>query len=102
MLFCRKKIDKQRRLEEFFTQQDQESRIVSPFFYDIDLMSNYDGLTFLIKLLLPRVQESLAAKLECLKMHGENMCFPGNVFDRQHAQRDPDESCFKDSENRRN
>ena len=60
------------------------------FFYDPDLLSSYDVPTFLLKLLLPRVQESLAAKLECREIH-EKMSIPGNVFDRQQAQRDSDE-----------
>ena len=60
---------KKRRLEDFLTQHDQESRTVSLFFYDPDLLSSYDIPTFFIKLLLPRVQESLAAKLECREMH---------------------------------
>ena len=46
---------KQRKLEEVRMQHDQEARTVSLFFYDP---------AFLIKLLLLRVQESLAAKLE--------------------------------------
>ena len=61
---------KQWKLEEFRTQHDQELRTVSLFFYDPDLLSSYDGPTFLIKLLLPRVQESRAAKLECREVHG--------------------------------
>ena len=48
-------------------QHDQESRTVNLFFYDPDLLSSYDGLT--IKLLLPRVQDSLAGKLECREIH---------------------------------
>ena len=60
---------KKRRLEESPTQHDQESRTVSLFFCDPDPLSSYDVPTFLIKLLLPRVQESLAAKLECREIH---------------------------------
>ena len=60
---------KKRRLEEFLTQHNQESRTVSLFFYDLDLLSSNDIPTFLIKLLLPRVQESLAANLECREIH---------------------------------
>ena len=41
---------------------------MSLFFYDPDLIS-CDVLTFLIKLLLLRVQESPAAKLECSEIH---------------------------------
>ena len=37
-------IKKQRRLGEFPTQHDQESRTVSLFFYDPDLLSSYDDL----------------------------------------------------------
>ena len=72
--------------------------------------------TFLIKLLLPRVQGSLAAKLECRKIH-EEMSIIGNFFARQHPRWDPDEvhidprnlatpsgiiSDFEDSEKTRN
>ena len=60
---------KRRRLEEFLAQHDQESRTVSLFFYDLDLLSSYDVFTFLIKFLLPRVQESPAAKLECCEVY---------------------------------
>ena len=69
MLLSRGKYWKQQRLEEFPTQHDQESRTVSLFFYDPDLLGSYDIPTFLIKLLLPRVQESLVAKLECCEIH---------------------------------
>ena len=61
--------EKQRRLEESLTQHDQESRTVSLFFCDPDLLSSYDIPTFLIKLLLLRVQESRAATLECREIH---------------------------------
>ena len=57
----------------------QESQTVSLFFYDPELLSRYDILTFLIKLLIPRVWEGPAAKLECIEIH-ERMCFLGNVF----------------------
>ena len=46
----RKNTEKQRRSEEFHTQHDQETRTVSLFFNDADLLSGYDGPTFLIKL----------------------------------------------------
>ena len=69
-------------------QYDQESRAVSllrdqvrrvqepleftedsKIFYDLDSPSSYDNTTFLIKLLLPRVPESLAANPECSEIH---------------------------------
>ena len=57
-------------MKEFPTQHDQESRTtVSLFFYDPDLLSSYDMLTFFIKLLILRVRESPAAKLECREIH---------------------------------
>ena len=59
---------KRKRLEEFPSQHDQESRTMSLFFYDPDSLSSYDVPTF-IKLLLPRVQEKPAAKLECREIH---------------------------------
>ena len=86
-----KTTEKQRRLEEFPTQHDQESRTVSLLFYDLDLLSSYDGHTFLITLLLLRVQESLAAKLECREIHERMWVFLKTFFDRQHARRDPDD-----------
>ena len=77
-------------MEEFPAQHDQESRTVSLFFYDPDLLSSEKRYTCFIKLLLPRVQESLAAKLECCEMH-EKIRVSGNVFDRPDARRDPEE-----------
>ena len=59
----------QQGLNESPTEHDLESRTVSLFFYDLDSLSSYDEPTFLIKLFLPRVHESPAAKLECLEMH---------------------------------
>ena len=48
--------------------------------------------TFRTKLLLRRVQESSAAKLECREITRESMSIPGKkFFDRQHARRSPDE-----------
>ena len=78
--------EKQRRSEEFPTQHDQDSGTMSLFFCDLDMLSGYDGPTFLIKLLLPRFRESQAAKLECREITRENMSIPGNVSDRQHAR----------------
>ena len=51
------------------TQHDEESRTVSLLFHHPDLLISYDIPTFLIKLLLPRVRENLAAKLECREIH---------------------------------
>ena len=59
----------QQRLKEFFMQDDKESRTVSLFFYDLDILSSYEVLTFLIKLLLLRARESRAAKMECREIH---------------------------------
>ena len=42
---------------------------MSLIFYDLDLLSSCDVPTFLKKLLFPRVQGSLAAKLECCEKH---------------------------------
>ena len=64
--------------------------------------------TFFIKLLLLRVQESVAAKLECFEIHEWIWVFLENC---QHARRDPDElhndflkfgDIIGDAENRRN
>ena len=67
--------EEKRRWEEFLTQHDQESRTVSLFFYDPDLLSSYDIPTFLIKLLLHRVRKSRAAKLECREIHKRRSVF---------------------------
>ena len=62
----RKILKKPRRLEEILTQHDQESRTVSLFFYDPDLLSSYDVPTFLIKLLLqPRSWNAAKYTSEC-------------------------------------
>ena len=53
---------------------------MSLFFYDHDILSGYDEPTFLIKLLSPRVQESLAAKLECREIHVRIRVLLGNVL----------------------
>ena len=68
-LLSRGNTETQWRLEEFPMQHDQESRTVNLFFYDPDLLSSKDGPTFLIKLLILRVPESIAAKLECREIH---------------------------------
>ena len=62
-----------RKMSECSMQHDQESRTESLFFYDPDLLSSYKRPTFFIKLLLLRVQESPAAKLECCEIH-ERIC----------------------------
>ena len=54
--------------------------------------------TFRIKLLLPRVQESLSREVGMPRNTRESMSIPGNVFDRQHARRNPDE-LYDDSRN---
>ena len=61
---------KQRRLEQFPTQhmiRNHEQSVYSSTI--LTLLSNYDVPTILIKLLLPRVQESVAAKLDCREIH---------------------------------
>ena len=70
--------EKQRRLEEFPTSTEWSATKITrtigidwrlKIFYDPDLPSSSDIPTFLIKLLLPRVQESLAVRLECHEIH---------------------------------
>ena len=106
------KTEQQRRWsEEFPSQHDQESRTVSHVERSSTKITRTIGIcwrlkkssmilthravmtvpTILIKLLLPRVQESLAAKLECCYIHERNMSIPGTVFDCQRARRNPDE-----------
>ena len=53
-----------RRLQKLLVQIED-----SKIFYDPDSPSSYDNTAFLIKLSLPRVQESLTAKLECCEIH---------------------------------
>ena len=48
---------------------------IRKIFHDPDWLSSYDGPAFLIKLSLPRVQESLAAILECCEIHGKIWVF---------------------------
>ena len=79
---------KQRKLENFLTQHDQESRTVSLFSCDPDLPSTHVS-TFFIKLLLPRVREKPSREVGMLRNTREKMRYLGNVFDRQHARRDP-------------
>ena len=82
---CQEKItEKQWRLEGFPAQHDQESRTVSLFFYDPDLLSSYD------EALVTSSSRKPSREVGMLRKH-ENMSIPGNVFDRQHAQRDSDE-----------
>ena len=94
----KEKYKKQRRLEEFPVQHDQESRTVSLFFYDLDLLSSYDVPTFLIDLWLPRVQESLAAKLECCEIHERIWVFLETFLIVNMLTRDPEE-LYNDSRN---
>ena len=56
-------------------QHDQESRTVSLSFYDPDLLSSSDVPTFFIKLSLPRVRDSQAAKLECREIYARIWVF---------------------------
>ena len=60
---------KTKEIGRILTQHDQESPTASLLFYDLDLLSSYDGPTFLIELLLPRVQGSPVAKLKCREIH---------------------------------
>ena len=59
-----------RRLQELLVYIED-----SEIFHDPDWLSSYDGPTFLIKLLLLQVQESLAAILECCEIHGKIWVF---------------------------
>ena len=94
----RKKILKNNKdWNNFFMQDDEESRTVSLFFHDLDLLSSCDDLRSSSSCYLEFV-ESLAAKLECHEIHEKIWGIPWNVFDCQHARRDPDES-HSDSRN---
>ena len=73
------------KMEYFPLQDDQEPRAVSLFFYDLDWRPTF------IKLLLPRVCRKPSRKVGMPRHTRENVSIPGNVSDRQHARRDPDE-----------
>ena len=85
------KTEKQRRLEERPTQHDQESRTVSLFFYDPDLLSSHDVPAFLIKLFFSSSSRKPCREVGMPRNTREDMSIPGNVSDHQHARRDPDE-----------
>ena len=83
--------EKQRRLEEFPMQHDQESRTVSLFFDDPDLLSSYDSSSVPHQTLTTSSSRKPSREVEMPRNAREDMSIPGNVFDRQHARRDPDE-----------
>ena len=83
--------ENQRRLEEFSTQHDQESRTVSLIFYDPDLLRSYERTYVLHQALVTSSSRKPSREVGMLRNTREDMSIPGNVFDRQHAQRDSDE-----------
>ena len=111
---------KQRRLEEFLTQHGQESRTVSllrdqvswfpellkfiedsKIFYDPNSPSSSDSTNGPHQALITSSSRTLSCDVGMLPNTREDVSIPGNVFDCQHARRDPDE-WHNDSENRRN
>ena len=79
------------RLIEFPTQHDQESRTVGLFFYDPDLPSSYDCTYVPHQALITSSSRMPSREVGMLRNTRENMSILGNVFDCQHARRDPDE-----------
>ena len=102
--------EKQRRLEEFPTQHDQESRTVSllrdqvrrlqerweyiehsKIFHDPDSPSSCDSAYVSHQALISSSYKKTNRESRMQRNTRENMSTPGNVFDCQHARRDPDE-----------
>ena len=75
----------------FFTQYDQESRTVCLFFYDLDSSSSF-GIAYVShQALITSSSRKPSREVGMPRNTRESMSFPGNVFDRQHARRNPDE-----------
>ena len=101
--------EKQRRLEDFPTQHNQESRTVSllrdqerrlpelleyiddsKIFYDPDSPSSLDSTYVPHQALITSSSRKPGREVGILRNTREDMSIPGNVFDRQLAQRDSD------------
>ena len=81
--------EKQGRLEDIFTQHDQESRTVNPFlrsWLTEELWHTYVPHQTLIS----SSSRKPSREVGMLRNTRGNMSIPGNVFDCQHARRDPD------------
>ena len=102
--------EKQQRPEEFLTQHDQESSTLSllrdqvrrlqkllvyiedsKIFHDPDSPSSYDSTYVLHQALTTSSSRKPSREVGMLRNTLENMCFPGKVFDCQHARRAHDE-----------
>ena len=64
---------------------------MSLFFFDPDLLSSSDCTYVPHQTLITSSSRKPSSDIGMLRNTGENMSIPGNVFDRQHARRDPDE-----------
>ena len=73
----------------------------SKIFHDPNSPSSYDSTNVLHQALIIMSSRKLSCEVGMLPNTREDMSIPGNVFDGQHARRDPDE-WHNDSENRRN
>ena len=95
---------------KIFTQPDQESRTASrlrdqvqrlpellvyiedsKIFYDPDSLSSYDSACVSHQALITSSSRKPSRDIAMLRNTREDMSFPGNVFECQHARRDPDE-----------
>ena len=82
---------KQRRFKEYPAQHDQESRTVSLFFQDPDSPSSFGSVHVSHQALITSSSRKPSREVGMPRNTREIMSIPGNVFDRQHARRDPDE-----------
>ena len=72
--------EKQRILEEILLQHDQESRTVSLFFDDPDLLSSFGSAYVLHQALVTSSSRKPSHEVGMLRNTLENMSIPGNVF----------------------
>ena len=77
--------------KNFLRSNDQESRTVSLFYYDPDLLSSSWQTYVLHQALITSSSRKPSREIEMPRNTRENMSILGHVFDRQHAQRDPEE-----------
>ena len=78
--------DQGRRLQERLEYIDD-----SKIFHDLDSPSGYDSTHVPHQALITSSSRKPSHEVGMLRNTRENMSIPGNVFDRQHAQRDPDD-----------
>ena len=64
---------------------------MSLFFYDPDLLSSYDSAYVPHQALITSSSRKLSRDIGMPRNTREDVSLPGNVFDCQHARRDPDD-----------